>query len=117
MRLHLVSLSNLGCHYLEKNYTAPTGTMRAEELVEHKAHNIMMVDIASSLTYAEFDEVKDCKTAHEMWEKLETTFGGDENVKRAKLESLRGQFDQMKMREDENICQYVDRIKASVSVI
>ena len=90
MKLHLTSLSNLGCHYLENNYTAPTGTMIAEELLEHKAHNIMMVDIASALTYAEFDEVKDYKIAHEMWTKLELTFGGDENVKRAKEKSLRG---------------------------
>ena len=37
--------------------------------------------------------------------------------RRAKAESLRGQFDQMKMREDENIAQYSERIKASVSEI
>ena len=70
--------------------------MTVEELLEHKAHNIMMVGIASSLSYVEFDEVKDWKNTHEMWEKLEITFGGDVNVKRAKLESFRGQFDQMK---------------------
>ena len=74
-----------------------------------------MIDIASALSYAKFDEVKDCKNAHEMWTKLKDIYGGDENVRRAKVESLRGQFDQMKMREDENIAKYVERIKASVS--
>lgn len=116
-KLHLMSLSNLGCHYLENDYTPPIGTMTVEEFLEHKFHNIIMVDIASSLSYAKFDEVKDCKTAHEMWEKIEITFRGDENVKRAKAESLRGQFDQMKVREDENISQYANRIKASISAI
>ena len=38
-------------------------------------------------------------------------------MRRAKEKSLRGQFDQMKMRVDENIAKYVERIKASVSVI
>ena len=52
-----------------------------------------------------------------MWTKLKDIYGGDDNVRRAKVESLRGQFDQMKMREDENIAKYVERIKSSVSVI
>ncbi|MDF3675365.1 hypothetical protein P3S39_25040, partial [Enterobacter hormaechei] len=44
-------------------------------------------------------------------------YGGDENVRRAKVENLRGQFDQMRMREDENISKYVERVKASVRAI
>ena len=38
-------------------------------------------------------------------------------MKRAKAESIRGQFDQMRMREDEKIAKYVERIRASVSAI
>ena len=52
-----------------------------------------------------------------MWIKLKEIYGGDDNVKRAKAKSLKGQFDQMKMREDENIAKYVEMIKASVSAI
>ena len=52
-----------------------------------------------------------------MWKKLKEIYGGDDNVRRAKAESLRGQFDQIKMRENENIAKYVERIKASVSAI
>ena len=50
-------------------------------------------------------------------EKIKEIYGGDDNVKKAKAKSLRGQFDQMKMREDENIANYVERIKASVNAI
>ena len=50
----------------------------------------MMIDIASALSYVEFDEVKDYKTAFEMWKKLKDIYGRDENVKRAKPKSLRG---------------------------
>ena len=52
-----------------------------------------------------------------MWNKLKDIYRGHENVRRAKVESLRGKFDQMRMREDENIAKYVKRIKASVSGI
>ena len=52
-----------------------------------------------------------------MWIKLKEIYGRDDNVRRAKVENLRGQFDQMKMRENENIAKYVERIKASVSAI
>ena len=77
----------------------------------------MMIDIASSLNYAKFDEVKYCGTSHEMWIKLKSIYGGDDNVRRTKVESLKGQFDLMKMREDGNIAKYVERIKASVNSI
>ena len=77
----------------------------------------MMIGIASSMNYAKFDEVKDCPTSFHMWKKLTEIYGGDDDVKRAKVESLRGQFDHMKMREDDNIAKYVERIKASVSTI
>ena len=50
----------------------------------------MMIDIASSLSYAKFDEVKDYKISHEMWTKLKDIYGGDDNIKGAKAESLRG---------------------------
>ena len=77
----------------------------------------MMINITSALSYVEFDEIKYCKSAYTMWNKIKEIYGGDDNVKRAKAESLRGQFDQMKMREDENIAKYVERIKESVSAI
>ena len=77
----------------------------------------MMIDISSSLRYVEFDEVKDYKTTHEMWTKLKDIYGGDDNVRRIKEECLRGQFDQIKMREHEKIANCVERIKASVSQI
>ena len=49
-----------------------------------------MIDIASTLSYAKFDEIKDCKTIFDMWNKLKEIYGGNDNVNRAKDESLRG---------------------------
>ena len=117
MRLHLATISDLDFKYLDGEYKTPTGTLSVEHIAEKKNHNIMMIDIASTLSYVEFDEVKDCKNGYEMWNKLKDIYGGNDNVRRSKAESLRGQFDQIGMREDENIAKYVERIKASVSAI
>ena len=77
----------------------------------------MMIDIASVLSYAEFNEVKYYKIAHEIWTKLKDIYGGDDSVRRDKAERLRGHLDQMKMREDKNIEKYVERIKATITTI
>ena len=82
--------------HLDTEYVTPTGTLTVADISAKKTHNTMMIDIASSLSYEEFDDVKDCKTAFEMWNKLKDIYGGDDNVRRAKEESLRGQFDQKK---------------------
>ena len=66
MRLHLATISDSSCKYLSVEYKTPTGTLSLEDFDEKKNHNIMMIDIASTLRYAKFDEVKDCKTIHEM---------------------------------------------------
>ena len=117
MRLHLASIGDSRLNHLDVEYVTPSGTLTVGDIAEKKTHNTMMIDIASALSYDEFDDVKDCKIAFEMWNKLKEIYGGDENVRRAKVEILRGQFNQMKTREDENISKYVERVKASVSAI
>ena len=62
-----------------------------------------MLEIASTLSYAEFDDIKDLDSAKKMWDALKTIYGGDKNVQSVKLESLRDKFDDMKMEEGETI--------------
>ena len=52
-----------------------------------------------------------------MWKSLSNIYGADENVQRAKRESLRGKFGEMRMEEGENIAQYGSRIKEVVTAI
>ena len=66
MRLHLATISDSGCTYLDSEYKTPSGTLSVEDIAEKKNHNIIMIDIASALSYVEFDEVKDCKNSYEM---------------------------------------------------
>ena len=93
MKLHLETINDLGFKYLENSYKAPTGTLTIEQIAEKKNHNIMMIDISSSLNYSKFDEVKICTTTYDRWIKLKEIYGGDDNVRRGKAESLKGQFD------------------------
>ena len=90
MRLHLAIISDSSCKYLDAKYKTPTRTLSVEDIAKKKNHNIKMIDITSSLNYVEFDEVKYCKTIFDMWNKLKEIYGGDENIRRAKAESLRG---------------------------
>ena len=76
-----------------------------------------MLEIASSLSYAKFDDIKGLDSAKKMWDALKTIYGWEKKFQRAKSESLRGKFDEMKMEESENIAQYVARIKEVVSAI
>ena len=92
MRLHLSTISDLGCKYLDVEYKTPTGTLFVEDLTKKMNHNIMMIDIASTLSYEEFDKVEDHKTTFEMWNKLKEIYGRDDNVRRAKAESHIGQL-------------------------
>lgn len=44
-----------------------------------------MLEIASALSYVEFDVIKGCDSAKKMWDALHTIYGGDKNILRAKV--------------------------------
>ena len=105
MCLHLVTISDLGCKYLDIEYKTPTKRLSVEEISKNKNHNIIMIEIVSGHNYVEFVEAKSWTTAYDMWIKLKFIDGRDDNVRRVKAKSLREQFDQIKIREDENIAK------------
>jgi hypothetical protein len=64
-----------------------------------------------------FTKVAHCKSAKDIWDKLRNIYEGDTKVKAAKLQTYRGQFEQLKMKEDENIATYFLRVDEIVNVI
>jgi hypothetical protein len=46
-----------------------------------------------------------CKPTKEIWDKLEVVYQGDNKVKKAKIQTYRTQFENMKMKEVENIVE------------
>ena len=111
MKLHLGGLGDHAQSCIIVEHVNPTGTPSAEAMKKKKEHNQAMLEIASTLSYAKFDDIKGLDSAKKMWDALNTIYGGDKNVQRAKSKSLKGKFDDMRMEEGENITQYAEMIK------
>ena len=64
-----------------------------------KAKNALLNGLGESI----YTKVIHCKSAKEIWDKLQNIYEGDSKVKETKLQTYRGQFEQLKMKEDEYI--------------
>jgi hypothetical protein len=60
-------------------------------------------------------KVAHCKSSKDIWDNLRNIYEGDTKVKEAKLQTYRGQFEQLKMKEDENIAAYFLRVDEIVN--
>jgi len=67
-------------------------------------------DILSGLTDSIHVKVMHCNSIKDLWDKLQNISEGDDKFKAAKLQTYRGQFEQLKMKEDENIVDYFLRV-------
>ena len=111
MKLHFGGLGDHVQSTITVEHVDPTRVPTIEDMKKKKEHNQAMLEIDSALSYEKIDDIKGCDTTKKIWDALHTIYGGDKNVQRAKSESLRGKFDDMRMEEGENIAQYVARIK------
>ena len=64
-----------------------------------------------------FAKVMHCKTTKEIWNKLRIIYEGNTKVKRAELQIFKAQFESLKMKEEENISEYFERIDEIVNAI
>jgi hypothetical protein len=78
-----------------------------------KATNELMNGLGETV----FTKVVHFKYAKYIWDKLQNIYEGDSKVKEAKLQTYRGQFEQLKMKEDENIAAYFLQVDERVNTI
>jgi hypothetical protein len=78
-----------------------------------KAINALLNGLSDTV----FTKVAHCKSAKEIWDKLRNIYEGDSKVKTTKLQTYRGQFEQLKMKEDEDIAAYFLRVDETVNAI
>jgi hypothetical protein len=78
-----------------------------------KATNALLNGLGETI----FTKVSHCKVAKEIWDKIHNIYEGDSKVKVAKLQTYRGQFEQLKMKEDENIAAYFLLVDETVNAI
>jgi hypothetical protein len=74
-------------------------------------------ELLNGLSNTVFTKVSHCKSAKNIWDKLRNIYERDSKVKAAKLQTYRGQFEQLKMKEDEYIASYFLRVDEIVNVI
>eukprot|EP00253_Pinus_taeda_P028481 PITA_28481 len=67
------------------------------------------------LSQSEFVKVMQFKSAKEIWDKIVLSYEGDDQVKRAKLQTLRIQYENIKMYNDESVANYVLRVDEIVN--
>jgi hypothetical protein len=99
-------------------YTVPTippTNDKAGKLHQNnsKATSALLNDLSETI----FTKVSHCKSAKDIWDKLRNIYEGDTKVKATKLQTYRGQFEQLKMKEDENIAAYFLRVDKTVNAI
>eukprot|EP00253_Pinus_taeda_P003873 PITA_03873 len=66
--------------------------------------------IINGLIESPYHKVLGCKTAKNVWDKLENIYAGDSNVKEAKLQIYKEKFEQLRMKEDDNIAAYFQHV-------
>jgi hypothetical protein len=82
--------------------------------LEHaKALNTLQVGLSKKI----LAKVLNCQNAKQLWDKLETIYVGYSKVKRAKLQTLKVQYECLKMKDEENISEYFERVDNIVNAI
>ena len=97
MKLHLGGLGDHAQSTITIEHFDPVGAPIAKDMRKKKEHNQAMLEIASTLIYAKFDDIKNLDNANKMWDALQTIYVGENNVLKAKFESLRGKFDKKRI--------------------
>ena len=92
-------------------YTIPTTIpIDADGKLKFELNKKARYALLCGLSRYVFANVVYCKPTNDIWVKLETIYEGDEKVKEYKLITLKTQFDNLKMNEDETIAAYFLRV-------
>ena len=92
--------------------TIPTD-FAGKKLYETNAKVVNM--LLGSLSESKFVIVMQLNTTKEIWDKIIQSYEGDSQVKRAKLQMLRIQYETLKMHSDESVSSYFLRIDEIVN--
>ncbi|XP_057870879.2 uncharacterized protein LOC131077401 [Cryptomeria japonica] len=107
METYLISLDldvwNIVCSKYSVPATIPTDP---DEKKQYEMNARAKHAILCGLTKDVFVKIMHCKSAHEIWEKLENIYQGNEKVKQSKILTLKTQFEEMRMKDDEKVAEY-----------
>eukprot|EP00253_Pinus_taeda_P021997 PITA_21997 len=104
---YLQSLGTEVWDIIDTGYTLTSST--PTDLAEKKKYetNAKAVNtLLGCLSQSEFVKVMQYKSAKEIWDKIVLSYEGDDQVKRAKLQTLRIQYENLRMYNDESVANY-----------
>ena len=109
MRTYIMALGADVWDVVDIGYVKPVVLTNKDE--KAKVNAKAMNSILSGLAEAEFVKVMHCDSTKVMWDKLISSYEGNEKVKDAKLQTHRLKFEQLKMDEDKTISKHFLRIE------
>ena len=93
--------------------------MRKEEkdsLVEsRKKDQKALYAIFQAVEETIFEKISNAETAKAAWDILQKSYKGDDRVRRVRLQTLRGDFESLRMNDSESISLYFDRVQNIVN--
>ena len=111
MKCHLMSLGYKVWRSVEKEYKI-LDDLRIDkyELDQYESNAKSMSAILSGLKNSVFVKFMQCKTVKHVQEKLKIIYEGVSKFKQSKIQTYKGQFESLKMKEEENIAECILRV-------
>eukprot|EP00253_Pinus_taeda_P025092 PITA_25092 len=113
---YLQSLGTDVWDIIETGYTFPSATpIDAAEKKKYETNSKAVNTLLGCLSQTEFVKVMQYKSAKEIWDKIVLSYEGDEQVKCAKLQTLKIQYENLRMYNDESVANYFLRVDEIVN--
>jgi hypothetical protein len=117
MRTYITDLGADIWDVVEIGYVNPVVLANKDDKLEFRFNAKAMNDILSGLVEAEFVKVVHLESAKVMWDKLISSYEGNEKVNDTKLQTYRLQFEQINMNEDETVNKFFLRFEELVNAM
>jgi hypothetical protein len=117
MRTYIMALGADVWDVVDTGYVKLVVLANKDDKLEFSFNAKSMNVILSGLAEAEFIKFMHLGTTKEMWDKLISSYEGNEKVKDAKLQTYRVQFEQLKMKEDETVGKFFLRVEELVNAM
>jgi hypothetical protein len=117
MKKKLMSLGVDVWDVIEMGYVKPVVLASKYDKLEFRFNAKEINSILSGLAEAEFVKFMHCDSEKAMWDKLISSYEGNEKVKGEKIQTHGLKFEQLKMDEDKNITKYFLRIEELVNTM
>ncbi|KAJ4788299.1 polyprotein [Rhynchospora pubera] len=102
--------------YQEHADTTALTVAQARTLKENrKKDKTALYIIYQAVDESGFEKIAGATSSHEAWNTLEKAYKGADRVKQVRLQTLRGEFEALKMKETEGVSEYITRVQTVVN--